>query len=269
VIEVERRIVHLLGVTASPDAAWVVQVARNFASELEDAGRRFQFLIRDRDAKFTSSFDILLASAGIEAVQTPVASPRANAFAERFVRTVREDCLDHLLVFSRRHLEVVLAEYVRHYNGARPHRGLGLEQPLAPPLQSSTDEASSAATSSAASSTSTSGPPDPGREHSSADPPAIVRALTAVATDRTDPAPVGPTISRVTRKVPPAARPGRPGQIFGPFRVEEGSRGAESPLAPLPEDRLGARPGERLLFREGLRVGMSTRIGPTVPRGGF
>jgi putative transposase len=72
----------------------------------------------------------VLGSVGIEAIRTPVASPRANAFAERFVRTVREDCLDHLLVVSRRHLEAVLAEYVRHYNGARPHRGLELDQPL-------------------------------------------------------------------------------------------------------------------------------------------
>ena len=130
VIEIERRVVHLLGVTANPDGPWVDQVARNFASELDDAGRRFRFLIRDRDAKFSSSFDAVLASVGTEAVLTPVASPRANAFAERFVRTVREDCLDHLLVVSRRHLEAVLAEYVRHYNAARPHRGLGLEQPL-------------------------------------------------------------------------------------------------------------------------------------------
>jgi putative transposase len=130
VIEIERRVVHLLGVTTTPDGPWVIQVARNFASDLEDSGRRFRFLIRDRDTKFTASFDSVLGSVGIEAIRTPVASPRANAFAERFVRTVREDCLDHLLVVSRRHLEAVLAEYVRHYNGARPHRGLELDQPL-------------------------------------------------------------------------------------------------------------------------------------------
>ncbi len=81
----------------------------------------------------------MLASVGIEAVQTPVASPRATAFAERFVRTVREDCLDHLLIVSRRHLEAVLSEYVRHYNQTRPHRGLGLEQPLPRAMQSATD----------------------------------------------------------------------------------------------------------------------------------
>jgi putative transposase len=138
VIEIERRVVHLLGVTANPDGPWVLQVARNLGSELEDAGHRFRFLIRDRDTKFTASFDAVLASVGIEAIHTPPASPRANAFAERFVRTVRVDCLDHLLVVSRRHLEAVLAEYVRHYNGARPHRGLALEQPLPRPSPSTT-----------------------------------------------------------------------------------------------------------------------------------
>ena len=129
-IEIDRRRVHLLGVTANPDSPWVTQVARNVASDLEDAGRRFRFLVRDRDTKFTAAFDAVFASLGIETIRTPVASPRANAFAERFVRTVRQDCLDHPLVVSRRHLEVVLAEYIRHYNQARPHGGLQLDQPL-------------------------------------------------------------------------------------------------------------------------------------------
>jgi transposase InsO family protein len=108
-------------------------VARNFASDLEDAGRRFRLLIRDRDTKFTASFDVVLASIGIETIRTPVASPKANAFAERFVRTVREDCLDHLLVVSRRHLDALLVEYIRHYNETRPHRRLDLEQPVPRP----------------------------------------------------------------------------------------------------------------------------------------
>ena len=138
VIEIDRRRVHLLGVTANPNGPWVTQVARNFASDLEDAGRQFQFLIRDRDTKFTASFDTVLASIGIETIRTPVASPRANAFAERFVRTVRQDCLDHLLVVSQRHLEALLAEYVRHYNEARPHRGLHLDPPLPRPATSAT-----------------------------------------------------------------------------------------------------------------------------------
>jgi putative transposase len=133
VIEIERRRVHLLGVTTNPSGLWVTQVARNFASELEDAGHHFRFLIRDRDAKFTPSFDTVLASIGIETIRTPVASPRANAFAERFVRTVRQECLDHLLVVLQRHLEALLAEYLRHYNEARPHRSLDLDQPLPRP----------------------------------------------------------------------------------------------------------------------------------------
>jgi len=122
VVEFERRVVHVLGVTTNPSGAWVTQVARNFAADLHDAGRRFNFLIRDRDSKFTSSFDEVFASIGVEIIKTPMRSPRANAFAERFVLTVRNECLDHLLVISRRHLESVLNEYVRHYNNERPHR---------------------------------------------------------------------------------------------------------------------------------------------------
>src|ERR1039458_2094034 len=129
VIEIERRVVHLLGVTANPNGPWVAQAARNFAAELEEVGRRVRFLVRDRDTKFTTSFDDVFASIGVETICTPVRSPRANAFAERFVRTVRNECLDHLLVFSRRHLETVLAEYIEHYNEERPHRGLYLTPP--------------------------------------------------------------------------------------------------------------------------------------------
>lgn len=104
-------------------------MARNFTADLEEAGRRFWFLVRDRDTKFTTSFDAVFDSIGITAIRTPVRSPTANAFAERWVRTVREECLDHLLVYSRRHLESVLAEYISHYNQARPHRGLQLSIP--------------------------------------------------------------------------------------------------------------------------------------------
>ena len=129
VIEIDSRVVHLLGVTANPSQEWMTQVARNFCAELEDAGQRFRFCLRDRDTKFTASFDAVLASIGIEAIKTPVRSPRANAFAERWVRTVREDCLDHLLVLSRRHLETILAQYLKHYNKARPHRSLRLLPP--------------------------------------------------------------------------------------------------------------------------------------------
>ena len=129
VIELERRVVHLLGVTANPNGPWVTQVARNFCADLEHAGRRVRFLVRDRDTKFTTSFDSVFASTGAERILTPVRAPRANAFAERWVRTARQDCLDHLLVLSRPHLERILAEYVEHYNRGRPHRSLDLMPP--------------------------------------------------------------------------------------------------------------------------------------------
>jgi putative transposase len=102
VMELERRVVHILGVTTNPSGPWVTQVARNFAADLDDTGQRFGFLTRDRDTKFTASFDAVLASIGIETIRTPVRSPRANAYAERFVRTVRHECLDQLLVVSER-----------------------------------------------------------------------------------------------------------------------------------------------------------------------
>ena len=130
VIELERRVVHVLGATTTPNDPWVTQVSRNFAFDLEDQGRRFRFLIRDRDTTFTAGFDAVFASIGAETIRTPVRSLRANAYAERFVRTVRQECLDHLLVISRRHLCSVLDEYIRHYNEARPHRGLKLAQPI-------------------------------------------------------------------------------------------------------------------------------------------
>ena len=134
VIELERRVVHVLGATTNPNGPWVTQVARNFVADIEEAGRRFRFLIRDRDTKFTASFDAVFASIGVETIRIPVRSPRANAVAERWVRTVLEECLDHLLVVSRRHLQSVLDEYLRHCNQARPHRGLQLAQPIPQPV---------------------------------------------------------------------------------------------------------------------------------------
>jgi hypothetical protein len=106
--------------------------ARNLVSDLDEGGRRFRFLVRDRAPKFTRSFDEVFASEGTEIIRTPVRSPRANAYAERWVRTARQECLDLLLVVvSRRHLQRILRRYVRHYNAARPHRGLSLMMPIA------------------------------------------------------------------------------------------------------------------------------------------
>jgi transposase InsO family protein len=131
VIELERRRVHLAGVTAHPTGGWVAQAARNLLMDLDGRTDRFRFLIRDRDAKFTAAFDAVFAAAGIEVVRIPPRAPKANAFAERWMRTLRTECLDLVLVWNRRHLEKVLAEYLAHYNTARPHRGINLGVPTA------------------------------------------------------------------------------------------------------------------------------------------
>jgi transposase InsO family protein len=126
-IELSTRRVHPAGVTAHPDSAWVTQKARNLAIEERLSGVRF--LLRDRDAKFTGPFDAVLRTEGVRVIRTPIRSPRANAFAERFVGTVRRECLDHVLIYGRRHLERVLKAYVAHYLEERPHRGLRLAVP--------------------------------------------------------------------------------------------------------------------------------------------
>ena len=126
-IELSTRRVHLAGVTANPDSAWVAQQARNLAIEERPSGVRF--LVRDRDAKFPGSFDAVLRVEGVRVIRTPIRAPRANAVAERFVRTVRRECLDHVLIHGRRHLERVLEAYLVHYVEERPHRGLGLAVP--------------------------------------------------------------------------------------------------------------------------------------------
>ena len=118
--------------TANPNGTWVAQQARNLLLTLEEQGRRFCFLLRDRDAKFTRGFDDVLRSEGAEVLVTPVQAPNANAYAERWVRTVRAECLDWLLLVGRGHLEQVLRVYIQHYNTHRPHRALGLEPPDPP-----------------------------------------------------------------------------------------------------------------------------------------
>jgi putative transposase len=121
--------VHLAGITAHPAGAWVTQQARNLLMELGDRADQFRFLIRDRDSKFTAVFDAVFIGADIRIIRTPVRAPRANAIAERFIGTLRRECLDHLLITGPRHLDIVLREYVQHFNTHRPHRSLDQRPP--------------------------------------------------------------------------------------------------------------------------------------------
>jgi putative transposase len=126
-IELESRRVYLAGCTTNPNGAWVTQQARNLS--FTHLFERMRFLVHDRDSKLAAAFDEVFRSEGIQVIQTPIRAPQANAYAERFVRTVRAECLDWLLILGRRHLETVLRSYTAHYNRERPHRGLALHPP--------------------------------------------------------------------------------------------------------------------------------------------
>jgi putative transposase len=132
-IELASRRVHLAGVTSKPDGPWVTQQARNLVMRLDDEGVRARFLIRDRDSKFTRGFDEVFRTADICVIRAPVRAPRARAHAERWVGSLRRECLDRLLILGRRHLEHVVDAYAKHYNEHRPHRSLGQQPPLANP----------------------------------------------------------------------------------------------------------------------------------------
>ena len=128
-IEHSTRKVYMAGCTAHPTSTWVTQQARQITWELEEREPAIGYLIHDHDTKFTESFDAVFESAGVEIVDIPYQAPNANAFAERWVRTVREECLDHLIILNERHLRRVLEEYCAYYNSRRPHQGLAQDSP--------------------------------------------------------------------------------------------------------------------------------------------
>ncbi|MEV4670847.1 integrase core domain-containing protein [Actinomadura sp. NPDC049382] len=132
VIEHRTRRVRVLGATAHPNAAWVTQAARNLVMDLEDAGCRARFLIRDRDGKFPELFDTVLADTGIQTVLTGVRMPRMNAVMERWVQTCRRELLDRTLIWNQRHVLHSLREFETFYNEHRPHQGIANARPLGP-----------------------------------------------------------------------------------------------------------------------------------------
>jgi len=132
-IELATRQVHLAGVTTNPAGEWATQQARNILESFVDRTQPIRFLIHDRDSKFTAAFDEVFRPEGIRAIRTPVRAPNANAFAERWIGSVRRECLDRLLIVNRRHLERVLPVYVEHYNAHRPHRALQQRAPSGVP----------------------------------------------------------------------------------------------------------------------------------------
>ena len=137
-IEIGTRRVHIAGLTEHPNGQWVAQQARNFGWFLQERDNDYVCLIRDNDSKYTDSFDNVFESEGINIVCTPFKAPNANSFAERWVKTLRVECLDNLLVVNETHLRRVLTEYVEYYNSRRPHQGLNQQSPIpSPPTETS------------------------------------------------------------------------------------------------------------------------------------
>jgi transposase InsO family protein len=127
---IELGTLHVSGCPQHPDLSWVAQQARQLCWNLDSCGRPMRFLIHDNDTTFTTSFDAVFQSTGLEIIHTPLHAPNANAIAERFVRTVRQECLDQLVILNERHLRRVLKEYADFYSTRRPHQGLAQQCPV-------------------------------------------------------------------------------------------------------------------------------------------
>jgi putative transposase len=128
-IELATRKIYLAGVTANPTGEWATQQARNIIETFINRSEPIRFLIHDRDSKFTAAFDEVFRSETIRIIRTPIRAPQANAFTERWIGSIRRECLDRLLILNRRHLERVLPAYIQHYNAHRPHRALNQRPP--------------------------------------------------------------------------------------------------------------------------------------------
>ena len=133
VMEVGTRTVHVLGVTAHPTAAWATQLARNLLSDLGERATGFRYLLRDRDAKYTDAFDAVFTSENISILRSAPQASKMNAHAERFIRSVRAECIDRILICNEQRARRVLAEYAEHHNCGRPHRALQLRAPADDP----------------------------------------------------------------------------------------------------------------------------------------
>lgn len=132
-IEIGTRRIHFAGCTAQPNQLWVTQQARQLMWELDEQETSIRFLIHDRDTKFTQSFDTVFQAEGIDIIRTPIRAPNANAYAERWVKSVREECFDNLIIINQAHLKQAMREYVKYYNTARPHQGIQQRTPIALP----------------------------------------------------------------------------------------------------------------------------------------
>lgn len=135
-IHIATRRVHIAGITTNPDRVWLAQQARNACIFFNDQPRKAEFLIHDADGKFTPQFVEILKSDGVEQVKLPIRSPNLNAFAERWVQSIKHECLNHFIVFGENHMRYLVEEYAAHYHAERPHQSLGnnpLESTIAMP----------------------------------------------------------------------------------------------------------------------------------------